>query len=487
MKKLTQFLCCIFLFANAGNGQAISNPIYEMRGVWVATVNNIDWPTLKTNASIEQKKDFIVLLDRHKKNGMNAVFVQVRTACDALYPSQYEPWSEYLSGYQGNPPYPYYDPLAFMIEETHKRGMEFHAWINPYRAVFKNPISTIAPTHISKIKPDWVVTYGEQKWLNPALPEVRTHVLRIVKDLISRYNIDGIHMDDYFYPYRVGDKDFPDQIQYKKSNTKLNKEDWRRSNCDSIIKQIWQTVISMPRRVKFGVSPFGVWRNIAKDANGSNTKAGMTNYDDLYADILLWIKNGWIDYIVPQLYWEQGHKLCSYDILLDWWNNQITNRHLYIGHAMYRAAANEKPWRNNNEFPNEIKKLRTYKTTQGSVYFSSKSFDGNPNGINDSLRNNYYATPALVPPMPWIDNAKPKTATIIKGENTYTLQYEGSVAIKGFAVFVGSNIANSKLLKIIDNTITIINPIDYTLLPSQKIFVATISKGNNLGELQELY
>ena len=274
----------------------------------------------KNLSVVEQKASFIRLLDLHQSNGMNAIVMQIRPTGDAFYPSQYEPWSEYLTGKQGLPPNPYYDPLEFMIMETHKRGMEFHAWLNPYRAVFNVFKSSVAPSHITKIHPEWFVIYGDKKYFNPGLPEVRKHTVRVVKDLLNRYDIDAIHMDDYFYPYRIAGKEFPDQKTYEKFGAGLSKDNWRRSNCDSIIVDINTVIKQTNPRVKFGISPFGVWRNKSQDPMGSNTKAGQTNYDDLYADILLWLSKGWIDYVTPQLYWERGHSLADYDVLLKWWN-----------------------------------------------------------------------------------------------------------------------------------------------------------------------
>ena len=325
-------------------------------------------------------------------NGMNAVIVQIRPAGDALYPSQYEPWSEFLTGQQGKAPSPFYDPLEFMIKETHNRGLEFHAWLNPYRAVFNMRISSIAPTHLTQLHPEWFLVYGGKKYFNPALPEVRLHTAKIVKDILTRYDIDAIHMDDYFYPYRIAGKEFPDQKSYLQYGKGMNKENWRRSNCDSIIKLLYETIRSTNPRVKFGISPFGIWRNKSQDPMGSETKGGQTNYDDLYADILLWLEKGWIDYVVPQLYWERGHKLSDYDTLLEWWNQHTYGRQLFIGHGFYRAGSNL-AWRNPAEIPKQIEALRKFKTTQGSVFFNSKVFEKNPLGWNDSLKNNYYQRP----------------------------------------------------------------------------------------------
>jgi uncharacterized lipoprotein YddW (UPF0748 family) len=243
----------------------------------------------------------------------------------------------------------------------------------------------VAPSHITKIHPEWFVVYGDKKYFNPGLPEVRQHTVRVVKDLISRYDIDAIHMDDYFYPYRIAGKEFPDKKTYEKYGAGLSKDSWRRSNCDSIIVDINRVIKNTNPRVKFGISPFGVWRNKSQDPMGSDTKAGQTNYDDLYADILLWLSKGWIDYVTPQLYWERGHKLADYDVLLKWWNENGYGKHIYIGHGIYRGGSNE-AWKNNNQIPEQIQELRKYATTQGSVYFSSKTFEKNLNGWNDSLR-----------------------------------------------------------------------------------------------------
>lgn len=386
---------------------SVAQPKYEFRGVWIATVNNIDWPAAGVTNPEKQKADYIRLLDLHQKNGMNAMIVQVRPAADAFYPSQYEPWSQWLTGVQGQPPSPYWDPLQFMIEETHKRGMEFHAWLNPYRAVHNIATSSIAPNHITRIHPEWFLTYGDKKYFDPANKDARQFVVNVVRDIVKRYDVDAIHMDDYFYPYRIPGKEFPDEASYKNSGSSLKKDDWRRSNVDSIIRAISIAIKQEKKYCRFGISPFSVWRNNDKDPMGSDSKAGQTNYDDLYADILLWLKKGWIDYVTPQLYLEIGHDKIAYEKLLDWWSRHSYGKHIYIGHGIYRTQENQPKWKQPDELPNQIKLLRRYPNVQGSVYFSSKSFEKNPNGWNDSLRNNYYKYPALIPPMRWIDNEKP--------------------------------------------------------------------------------
>ncbi len=406
MKK---YLYCLSIFFAISLFQTLTaQPKYEFRGVWVATVDNIDFPSIKYLSSESQKAEFINILDMHKRNGMNAVVVQVRPAADAFYPSQYEPWSEWLTGTQGKPPSPYYDPLEFMITETHKRGMEFHAWMNPYRAEFSIGKSSISPTHITKIHPEWFIDYGGKKYFDPGNKEAQKFVTNVVKDVVSRYNIDAIHFDDYFYPYRIAGKEFDDLASFRKYGNGMDREEWRRSNVDSIIVMLSKTIKEENLFCKFGISPFGVWRNIDKDPEGSNTRAGQTNYDDLYADILLWLKMKWIDYAAPQLYWEFGQKQVGYEVLIDWWANHSYGRQLYIGQGIYRALEPRSyAWKNKNELPNQIKKLREYPEVQGSIFFSSKSFNNNPNGWSDSLRNNYYKYPSIVPPMAWIDSTKP--------------------------------------------------------------------------------
>ena len=492
MKRLVSIL---FLLLFSGSSLFIfaqKAPQYEFRGVWVASVENIDWPSRKGLSVDEQKAEFIHILNFHQHNGINAIVMQIRPAGDAFYPSQYEPWSEYLTGRQGLPPYPYYDPLEFMIEETHKRGMEFHAWLNPYRAVFNVNKSSVAPSHLSKIHPEWFLTYGSIKYFNPGLPEVRQHVARVVKDLVTRYDLDGIHMDDYFYPYKITGRDFPDDKTYRQYGKGMNKDDWRRSNCDSIIKLLYETITTTSARVKFGISPFGVWRNKDKDPEGSNTHSGPSNYDELYADILLWLKNGWIDYVAPQLYWERGHKLCDYDTLLKWWNEHAYGKHIYIGHAVYRAGESV-AWRNKKELPNEIKDLRMYNTTQGSIFFSSKDLELNRNGWADSLRMNYYALPAIIPPMSWVDSIPPAIPIVEKlSKHTYNIVYKGDEKIKGFALYVLPALVDQKreyatLISIIvaDKKATIDR--DKTIAgKDDRLFISSIDLNNNVSEWVEL-
>lgn len=492
MKSLLHFLLLLLFCFFFGKTRAQYSPNYEFRAVWVATVENIDWPSKRTLSVAEQQAEFIRLVEMHHRNGMNALIVQIRPAADAFYSSSLEPWSEYLTGKQGLPPVPYYDPLEFMIRETHKRGMEFHAWLNPYRAVFNIIRSSVAPNHISKQHPEWFVNYGDKKYFNPGIPAVRTHVAEVVKDIVKRYSIDAIHMDDYFYPYKIPGREFPDQSAFLLYGKGMTKDEWRRSNCDSIIVLLHRTIRNTNPKVKFGISPFGVWRNKHQDPMGSETRSGPTNYDELYADVLLWLQKGWIDYIAPQLYWERGHALAAYDILLRWWNEHGYGKHLYIGHGIYRAGSNT-AWKNRNEIPEQITSLRNHENVQGSIYYNSSSFNKNPNGWNDSLQQNYYRYPALVPPMHWIDNTIPPQPLVEKAnEHMYKLAYKGEEKIKGFAVFINQgkeepDFGNSQLVLFIPADKTAV--IDVTKLPEakgKKVLIASVDTDNNVSPLRWL-
>jgi uncharacterized lipoprotein YddW (UPF0748 family) len=383
-----------FLLCSAIHLYAQDKP--EFRGVWISTVTNIDWPAAGDWGSEKQKASFIRLLDMHKANGMNTMIVQVRPAADAFYPSRYEPWSQWLTGMQGKPPVPYYDPLKFMIAETHKRGMEFHAWLNPYRAVFNTKKSSITSSHITRQHPEWFVKYGDKKYFDPGNTEAQKFVVNVVYDIVKRYEVDAIHMDDYFYPYRIPGKEFPDDKSYRNSGSKLNKDDWRRSNVDSIILALSKTIKKINPKCQFGISPFGVWRNNDKDPDGSATRAGQTNYDDLYADILLWMKEGWIDYVAPQLYWEIEHPDAPFLTLLDWWSNHTYGKNCYIGIGIYKAGMNE-AWKDPLQLPRQLQAIRQTPNIQGMAFYSSKILERNPNGWTDSLRSNYFRLPAKPP------------------------------------------------------------------------------------------
>lgn len=387
----------------------------EMRGIWVATVANIDWPSRPGLDAATQQAEAIEILDQQKAHGMNAVFFQIRPAADALYDSNLEPWSRFLSGRQGNPPHPYYDPLQFWIEEAHKRGLELHAWINPFRATF-SPDEYLHPAHTMNRHPEWLLKYGERFYYDPGIPSVRQHLLNVVGDIVTRYDIDGMHMDDYFYPYPLAGIDFPDTLSFQRYGSGIPEErgDWRRENINKVIKSLNDTIKYHKPWVKFGVSPFGVWRNIASDPRGSDTRAGVQCYDDLYADILLWEHLGWVDYVLPQIYWTTQDLPANFIKLINWWNETAHNRHLYIGHGFYRINQRGSFWENPSEIPNQIRMTRELEYTLGSVHFSSRHFNRTDLlGVADSLKNDLYCMPALTPNMVWIDTQPPDPVFIM--------------------------------------------------------------------------
>lgn len=371
------------------NGNKIAKERKEMRGIWVATVLNIDWPSKKGLSVESQKQEFIKILDNVKEWNMNAVFVQIKPVGDAFYPSKFSPWSEYLTGKQGENPG--YDPLKFMIEEAHKRNIEFHAWFNPYRLTMSGGIDKLSNDNIGKQRPDWTITYGGKLYLNPGIPEVNDYIVKSIMEVVENYDIDGVHMDDYFYPYKVKGEIYNDEEQYNKYGSNFLKvDDWRRDNVNKLIEKLYSSIKHKNKNIEFGISPFGVWRNISTDSvRGSNTKAGIQNYDDLYADILYWMKKNWIDYVAPQIYWNQGFKIAEYNTLVDWWSKYAkeTKTNLYIGQAAYRI----KDWEKDDELINQIKYNRKSEEVKGSIFFSYSSLVKNPKGILEKIKNDVYS------------------------------------------------------------------------------------------------
>lgn len=383
------------------------SPKREFRAVWIATVGNIDWPSKQGLSAAQQQNEFIAHLDYLASNGFNAVVVQIRPAADAFYPSKLEPWSRYLSGRQGEAPFPYYDPLAFMIEETHKRNMEFHAWFNPFRALVTSKSNPNPATHITKTNPDWVIHYGGKSYLNPGIPEARDYVNNIILDVVKRYDVDGVHIDDYFYPYKIAGQVFNDHQSFIKYGNNMSIEDWRRDNINKFVEAMYKGVKKEKRYVKVGISPFGIWRNQRQDPLGSATN-GTSCYDDLFADVKLWIDNKWLDYVAPQLYWEHGHRLAAYDVLVPWWKNAVKDRALYIGMGVYRMVG-AKPgiWQSYNEILNQIETERQYKT-DGAIMYSMISFSKIGQGLSQQLKQpKYYGTIAIPPAMPWLGSIAP--------------------------------------------------------------------------------
>ena len=381
---------------------AAKYPKREMRAVWVATIANIDWPSSANLTPERQQKEFTELLDLCKAYNMNTVVFQIRPAADAFYASKFEPWSQWLTGKQGKMPEPYYDPLEFASKECRKRGLDLHVWINPYRAVSDVNNNRTSSEHISNIHPEWFITYGKTKLFDPGLPQTRDYVAGIVSDIVRRYDIDAIHMDDYFYPYRIAGVEFGDDQSFKaypRGFSPDQRDDWRRNNVDLIIKQLHDSIKSIKPWVEFGISPFGVWRNSTTDPAGSKTKAGQTNYDDLFADVLKWQFEQWIDYVTPQVYWEIGKEIADYKIIADWWSRNTYGAQLYIGQALYKIdpEAKEKAWQTSDEIIRQIKLNRKHRTIEGNFFYSAKFLRKDPLELKEKLQKRYFRYPALSP------------------------------------------------------------------------------------------
>ncbi|RZJ82212.1 MAG: glycoside hydrolase [Flavobacterium sp.] len=409
LKSLLFLLLTLPLFTTAQTTAKIA-PKREFRGVWVATVTNIDWPSRQGLTVDQQKAELIGILERHKKQGLNAIMLQIRPTADALYAKSRELWSHWLMGKQGLAPAEGYDPLQFAIKEAHSRGMELHAWFNPYRATMSARAVT-HDTHITKEKPELFYTYAGQKLFDPGLPEVREYITQVILDVVKGYDIDGVHFDDYFYPYRVAGQVINDSATFAKyPNGFTNVADWRRNNVDVLIKMVNDSVHHYKKHVKFGVSPFGIWRNYREDTLGSKTN-GLSNYGELYADSRKWIKEGWVDYINPQIYFTFSRAVAPFGTLLDWWGKNTYGRHLYIGQAAYLVhdgrTKKEAAWARLSEIPNQVRAIRANNLAQGSVYFSSKSLSTVAKAVADSLQNDLYKYPALPPQMPWLDEIEP--------------------------------------------------------------------------------
>ncbi|MCU6707468.1 family 10 glycosylhydrolase [Paenibacillus sp. J5C_2022] len=381
----------------------------ELRAAWIASVENIDWPQKGVTTEEEQKSDFRALLDELAATGINAIIVQIKPTADAFYPSSYAPWSEWLTGVQGQDPG--YDPLAFMIEEAQARNMEFHAWFNPYRISMTDNWDNLVEGHPAKQHPDWVEAYGGKLYFNPGVPEAKQYVIDSVMEVVNGYDIDAVHFDDYFYPYPASG-DFPDEEEYLAYRGEFDdKAAWRRNNVDSLIEALSEDIKSSKPHVKFGISPFGIWRNKGSDPSGSDTN-GLQSYDALNADTKRWVEEGWLDYIAPQDYWHFGYGPAAYEKVLEWWRQVTSGRnvHLYVGQAMYRVDTS---WEDPEEIYNQIKYNRSFQDDiDGSMFFSANSVLANPHGMRDRMTDELYRYPALPPTMPWIDHEAPAAPTL---------------------------------------------------------------------------
>jgi uncharacterized lipoprotein YddW (UPF0748 family) len=413
--RLSLLLRLVALFAPRIAAAQAAPPIdREFRAVWVATVGNIDWPSRPGLSTWDQQRELLAILDRAAALNMNAVIFQVRPGADAFFASTLEPWSQYLTGRQGRAPDPPWDPLAFAVEQAHKRGLELHAWFNPYRASYMRDTMN-ARTHISQTNPSLVRSYGRYLWMDPGDPEVRRRSVRAIVDVAKRYDIDGVHIDDYFYPYPENDAaghkmDFPDSATYARyvaGGGVLTKDDWRRNNVDKLVEALYKGVHAVKPSVRVGVSPFGIWR----PGNPAQIK-GFDAYQEIYADSKKWLQNGWLDYLAPQLYWPIARPDQSYPVLYDWWLQQNTKkRHIWPGLATYRVAENRPRRIPVQEIVDEIDTTRARGGDQGHIHFNASALMKNPDSLDEKL-SRLYTTPALVPSSPWLGPKPPGRPTI---------------------------------------------------------------------------
>ncbi len=382
----------------------------EFRGVWVATVDNIDWPSRRDLSTNQQQREMLTILDKAQSLHLNAIVFQVRPSADALYPSKIEPWSEYLTGQQGRAPSPSWDPLEFAVTEAHKRGLELHAWFNPYRARHPAQKGNSAPNHISKAHPAFVKKYGPYLWMDPGEQAVQNQTLKVILDVVKRYDIDGVHIDDYFYPYREKDPktgqylDFPDGDswgRYVRNGGRMTRGDWRRANVDDFIEKLYAAIKKQKRWVKFGISPFGIYR----PGVPPTIMANVDQYADLYADALRWFQNGWCDYFAPQLYWPIKQTPQAFPVLLQWWTeSNSAHRHLWPGLYSSRLFDGSPKW----QASEVVNQIGLSKESGGVVQFSMKAMILDSGGIDEALLRGPYATQAFVPPSPWLSRHAPE-------------------------------------------------------------------------------
>jgi uncharacterized lipoprotein YddW (UPF0748 family) len=396
----------------------------EFRGLWVATVGNSDWPSKPGLTTREQKQELLNIMDRAVGLNMNVIVLQVRPSCDALYDSQIEPWSEYLTGKMGQAPRPYYDPLEFAVKEAHKRGLELHAWFNPFRARLRDSKSPTPRNHVVYTHPALVRSYGKYLWLDPTEQATRDYSLRVIMDVVHRYDIDGVHFDDYFYPYKETapnskvEMDFPDGAswaRYQKSGGRLSRNDWRRENVTLFVRSVYDSIKKEKPWVKFGISPFGIWQ-----PKYPAQIEGLNSYDVLFCDSRKWLENGWVDYLAPQLYWPIAQKAQSFPVLLNWWAEQNPRHRLLI------TGMKVDGWKHVDddarEETSEVIATRRQPGASGEILWHSKPLFANHGGIADALRRTAYSKPALVPACPWLETASPGRPVLTVKQNRHGLK-----------------------------------------------------------------
>jgi uncharacterized lipoprotein YddW (UPF0748 family) len=417
---LFALLSCLGALALAPNAEAQAGiePRREFRAAWVATVSNIDWPSNRNLSTEQQKTELLAILDKAVELNLNAIIFQVRPMCDALYQSRFEPWSEFLTGAVGRAPTPFWDPLQFAVEESHKRGLELHAWFNPYRALHPSARTELPRNHVSKTNPGIVRQYGRYLWLDPTDEQTKNFTFNVILDVVRRYNVDGVHIDDYFYPYRsyADGADFPDHAnweKYRQSGGRLSRDDWRRDHVNDFVRRMYELVKQEDPRVKVGISPFGIWR-----PNNPPGIQGLDQYATLYADAKLWLNEGWLDYFSPQLYWPIDQTPQAYKRLLAWWvGENKKGRHVWPGNFTSKVTTGADSWPV-AEIVNQVEATRVQRGATGNIHFSMIALMQNRRNLSTTLKNGPYAQPALVPASPWLGSKPPQ-------QPRATLRHEG--------------------------------------------------------------
>lgn len=436
MKSLKLLILILLIHSQIFSQQS---PKREMRAAWISTVENIDWPSKPGLSDKEMKNEMITILDNLRSYNLNTVIFQIRPTADAYYKSTKEPASHWITGTQGVAPG--FDPLQMMIDEAGKRGMNVHVWLNPYRVQKDTVRDVLAKNHLYFKRPDLFLTYGKTRYFNPGLQETRNFVASVVGEIVRKYDIQAVHMDDYFYPYKIEGQEFPDEKAFAKEPRQFkDKEDWRRDNVDLIIKQIRDTIIANKPEVEFGISPFGVWRNIAKDSQGSNTRAGATNYDDLYANILKWQKENWIDYVTPQIYWHIGFDRANFEVLAKWWAEHKYGANVYVGHGDYKISntAKEPEWRSSDQIVKQIEMIRKMPLIDGSMHFTASTFLKKGDTLRKPLVEKEYKYIALTPEANRITRLKPEpptNAVIAKKGNNAILTWKAAFNDKKYVIY----------------------------------------------------
>lgn len=399
MFKILSFSFLFFCFSTWAQ-----NPKHEMRALWICTAYNLDWPSKANLDSTQQKKELIEILDNAKNLHLNTIYFQVRSAGDAYYKSKTEPWSHWLTGKQGKAPL--YDPLEFIIKECHKRNLELHAWFNLFRAVSHHKFSPPSEGHFAHKHPDWVYLAEKKKMLDPGVPDARKYSVEVINEVVQNYDIDGVHLDDYFYYQEKNGYKIPDFSTFKKYGEGFNNiKDWRRNNLDLLISDIYTNIKARKKHVKFGISPIPVWRHKHQDNKGSNTKIATSCYDEYYADTYKWYTKGWVDYMIPQAYWGIKHPYVGYHNTVGWWNKLGTTRHVYIGQAIYKVGNDKRAgWDSTKELHEQISFNRKSKNILGQGFYRAKNLTNAKFNLIQEIKKKEYNTPAIIPPMPWLDS-----------------------------------------------------------------------------------